>query len=73
MEQKKIDRINELAGKKKTTGLTKLELEEQAVLRKEYIHLFRKNLIDTMESVSVQDDDGTIRNMSDITKKKHIE
>jgi len=73
MEQKKIDRINELARKKKTVGLTDIELEEQAVLRKEYIRLFRKNLINTMEYVSVEDEDGTIRHMSDVTKKKHIE
>ena len=40
MEQKKIDRINELAKKMKTVGLTEEEKAEQAVLRREYIDGF---------------------------------
>ena len=35
MDPKKIERINELARKKKTSGLTEAEAEEQAALRKE--------------------------------------
>ena len=37
MEQTKIDRINELARKKKTEGLTGAEKLEQERLREEYI------------------------------------
>ena len=37
MEQSKIDRINELARKKKAEGLTPAEIEEQAALRAEYV------------------------------------
>lgn len=37
MDQKKIDRINELARKAKTSSLTEAEKQEQAVLRREYI------------------------------------
>ncbi|MEJ1715123.1 DUF896 domain-containing protein, partial [Escherichia coli] len=37
MNEKKIQRINELARKKKTVGLTGAEKVEQAELRKEYI------------------------------------
>ena len=33
MEQKKIDRINELARKQKTIGLTEEEKQEQYILR----------------------------------------
>ena len=41
MEQKKIDRINELAKKSKTVGLTAEEAAEQKVLRAEYVAAFR--------------------------------
>lgn len=37
MEQKKIDRINELARKNKREGLTEDELKEREALRREYI------------------------------------
>ena len=37
MEQKKIDRINELARKAKAAPLTEEEKAEQAALRREYI------------------------------------
>lgn len=37
MDQKKIDRINELARKAKTEGLTEQETAERAELRREYI------------------------------------
>ena len=39
MDPKKIDRINELAKKKKTEGLTPEEKVEQAKLREEYIEV----------------------------------
>lgn len=42
MEQKKIDRINELAKKAKSEGLTQTEKEEQAILRSEYIEAYKK-------------------------------
>ena len=41
MEQTKIDRINELARKKKTEGLTGAEKLEQERLREEYIEGYR--------------------------------
>ena len=42
MTKEKVARINELARKKKTVGLTAAELEEQAVLRAEYLKDFRE-------------------------------
>ncbi len=58
MEQKKIDRINELARKKKTEGLTSAELEEQAALRAEYIAGFRASLTAQLDNTVVVDPDG---------------
>ena len=43
-DQKKLDRINFLAKKNKEEGLTKQELEEREVLRKEYLENFRAHL-----------------------------
>ena len=37
MDESRIGRINELARKAKTEGLTDAEREEQALLRKEFI------------------------------------
>lgn len=59
MEKEKIDRINELARKKKTVGLTEAELAEQAVLRKEYLDGYRENLRQILENVVVREEDGT--------------
>lgn len=55
MEQYKIDRINELAKKKKTVGLTEEETKEQAELRQEYIKLIRANFRQTLDSIEYKD------------------
>ena len=59
MEKEKIERINELARKRKTVGLTEAEQAEQDSLRKEYIAGFRSNLQELLNSVVVQNPDGT--------------
>lgn len=61
MEHEQIERINELARKKKTVGLTPLELEEQAALRAQYLKEFRENMEDTLRRVRVEQADGTYR------------
>ncbi len=55
MEQKKIERINELAKKMKAEGLTDAEKAEQAELRKEYIESIRKSFRQTLESIEYTD------------------
>ena len=57
MEQSKIDRINELAHKKKTEGLTPEELEEQASLRAEFLEDFRKRFAAQLENIELVDPD----------------
>ncbi len=59
MEQKKIDRINELAKKQKSSGLTPEEKEEQAVLRKEYIEAYKRSLLSQLENMYFVEPDGT--------------
>ena len=59
MEQKKIDRINELARLKKTRGLTSEEAEEQARLREEYIASYRQSLRGILDNTVVERPDGT--------------
>ncbi|MBR0348176.1 MAG: DUF896 domain-containing protein [Clostridia bacterium] len=58
MDQKKIDRINELARKAKEQELTPEEAEERAQLRAEYVAAFKRNLVASLESIRVVDDDG---------------
>ena len=58
MEQSKIDRINQLAKKKKAEGLTPEELEEQAALRAEYIAGFRASLTAQLDNTVIVDKDG---------------
>jgi len=59
MEKEKIDRINALARKRKAEGLTPEEQAEQEALRKEYISGFRNNLQELLDSVVVQNPDGS--------------
>ena len=67
MEQKKIDRINELARKAKAEGLTPAEKQEQDMLRKEYIAGFRASLRAQLDNTVLVDPDGTRRPL----KPKH--
>ena len=61
MTQDKINRINELAHKSKTVGLTDDEKQEQAVLRREYIDSFKASLIGQLENTYIIDEKGNKR------------
>lgn len=65
-ETERLKRINQLAEKAKTTGLTPAEIEERAVLRKEYLAAFRANMTAQMEQIYIMDADG---NKKKVTKK----
>ena len=58
MDQKKIERINTLAHKEKTIGLTEEEKAEQAALRKEYIAMWRKSLENELAHTYIVTPDG---------------
>ena len=58
MEKKDVDRINELARKSKTMGLTQTEAEEQKRLRQIYLDEFRENLKATLDQVYIERENG---------------
>lgn len=55
MKEEKIKRINELAKKSKTVGLTAEEKAEQAQLRAEYLSSVRKNFRAMLENIEITD------------------
>jgi uncharacterized protein YnzC (UPF0291/DUF896 family) len=59
MDQAKIDRINELAKKKRTVGLTDEELAERDKLRRIYIDSVKSNLVGQLENTYIVRPDGT--------------
>lgn len=67
MEQKKIDRINELARKSKTVGLSAEEKQEQTALRNEYRRSVIGNLTSQLDECYIVDDKG---NKKKVTPKK---
>ncbi|HFU3862807.1 TPA: DUF896 family protein [Streptococcus suis] len=65
MEQAKINRINELAKKKKAGTLTSEEKVEQAQLREEYIEGYRRAIRHHIEGIKLVDEEG-----NDVTPEK---
>ena len=59
MEQSKIDRINELARKKKAEGLTPDEIAERDKLRRIYIDSVKSNLVGQLENTYIVRPDGS--------------
>lgn len=66
MDQAMIDRINKLYHKSKTVGLTEEEKAEQQKLRGEYIAAIRGSMRSNLNSISIQEQDGSI---TDLGKK----
>lgn len=63
MDQKKIDRINELARKSKAEGLTEAEKTEQTELRNEYRASVTGNLLAQLQNTYVVGPDGKKRKL----------
>lgn len=71
MDNTKIDRINALANKQKSVGLTEEEKIEQAALRKEYIESIRESLRANLNNISIQEADGSITDLGEKFGKKN--
>jgi len=66
LSKEKMNRINELARKSKSTGLTPEEKKEQETLRAEYISKFREYFKAQLDQIEFVDDDP------DVEKKKDM-
>ena len=66
-----IKRINELAKKKKSAGLTKEEAEEQIELRQQYLDKFREGFKQRLENIDVETPDCKVRPLTEFKKKNN--
>ena len=65
--EKLIERINALARKSRSEGLTDAEKIEQTQLRMQYIKAFRQGMQNTLDNTYIMDEDGNKRK---VEKKK---
>ncbi len=70
MNDRKLQRINELARKSKAEGLTESEKKEQADLRREYIEAIRRNLRGQLDNIDILTKEGKIENLGEKYGKK---
>ena len=70
MDQKKIDRINELSRLARERELTSEEKSEREILRREYIDSFKASLIGQLENTSILYPDGTKKKITAKENKK---
>ncbi|MBO8434990.1 MAG: DUF896 domain-containing protein [Tyzzerella sp.] len=69
MGESVLERINELAKKAKTEGLTPEEFEEREVLRKKYLENFRKNFRESiLDKTYIMDENGNKTKLKRKTK-----
>ncbi len=68
--EEKIKRINELYHKSQAEGLTEDEKAEQAALRAEYVANIRANLRGQLDSISIKEQDGSIKNLGEMRVKR---
>lgn len=68
MEQKKIDRINQLTALSRLRELTEEEQAERAALRREYIDSVKASLVGQLDNVYFVEADGS---QTKLKKKTH--
>ncbi len=73
MEKAKLERINALAKKSKTEGLTPEELAEQKLLRDEYIAEFRASFRGILENTVIEYPDGSRQSVPEYRNMKEKE
>lgn len=69
MDKQMLNRINELAKKKKTVGLTAEEQTEQKKLYEIYLGEIRQQFNATLDNVSVKEKDGKVVPFKEAYKK----
>lgn len=69
LSKSKMDRINFLAKKSKSEGLSPEEKEEQQVLRAEYLKKFRENFKARLENIDFVDEEGNVVDIKEIKNK----
>lgn len=69
--QEKIARINALARKAKTEGLTEAEKAEQAQLRRDYINSVVGNLKGQLDNTYVVDESGKKTKLAELRRGRH--
>ena len=69
MTEEKIARINELARKAKSEGLTEAEIRERDQLRREYIDSVKANLTAQLDNTWLVDEHGNKRPLPRKDKK----
>ena len=72
MKKEDIDRINELARKAKTVGLTPEENEERAVLRRAYIDSVVGDLRQQLDNTYIVDSKGNKRKLRQCSAEQEI-
>ena len=70
MDKDLIKRINELAKKKKTLGLNAEEQSEQKQLYAVYLAEIREQFDNTLDNVSIKQEDGSVVPFKSAAKKK---
>ena len=59
MTHEQVERINELARKRKTIGLTDEETREQTALRKQYLDEFKASMQSVLDTTYIERPDGS--------------
>ncbi len=70
MTDEQIARINELYHKSKAEGLTEEEKKEQKMLREQYIATIRNSVVNQLNNISIQNEDGTVTDLGEKFGKK---